>query len=116
MNEYITIELGGEEREIKMTFGLLDALAGAVGEINNLGAISVDSTIRNAVLKAILVKRNPRGVPQGEADLYDLDMKTALELLDWAGIHIADFFLKGVKQSKTLLDSRKSEMVSLTST
>lgn len=89
----------GAEAEVKMTYGLLDALCVTCGDIDGALMVSVDNDLRTEVLNQIFADRDERGNIQTPANLFALDMspEDVQRLLDWVQEHVADFFLKALE-------------------
>lgn len=106
MADKFTIKIDGKERDIKMTFGLLNTLCRRVGDIDGASQITMDQELRDAVLVELLSDRDKAGKITEEINLAELDVSIddMIELLDWAGNHVLDFFLKGLERAKALQD------------
>lgn len=106
MADKFTIKIDGKERDVKMTFGLLNTLCRRVGDIDGASQITMDQELRDAVLVELLSDRDKAGKITEEINLAELDVSIddMVELLDWAGNHVLDFFLKGLERAKALQD------------
>jgi len=115
VEDMLEITIGGKPVEIKMTFGLLNELARRVGDIDDVAQISYDPDLREAMLVSLLSGRDAKGKIVEELSVFNLDMTTddVMELLDWAGAHVADFFLSSLTNAKTLVDSRMKKFQAL---
>ena len=58
-DKILKFEANGEEREVKMTYGLLNELVSMVGDIEEIAKFYVDQNLRNQVLVAVLSQRSP---------------------------------------------------------
>ena len=115
-NEHITVTINDEEKELKMTFGLLNELSRRMGDVDALPELAVNAELRESVILACVVERDKRGkFKDAEATLYDYDlsMEDSLRLLDWVGEHVADFFLKSMSSTKALIEKRQDQFQSL---
>jgi len=105
-NDIFTIKVDGKERDVKMTFGLLNNLCRKVGDIDGAATIMMDLELRDGVLIEMLSDRDKNGKITAAADLssIEVEMDDVVELLDWAQGHVLDFFLKGLERAKALQD------------
>lgn len=105
-NDIFTIKVDGKERDITMTFGLLNNLCRMVGDIDSAATIVVDPVLRESILVQLLSDRDQRGkITQDiELDSLNVDPDQIISLIDWAGGHVFDFFLKGLERTKQLQD------------
>ena len=117
MNPTYTVTIGGTETELKMSYGLLNEVARVVGDIEAIPQIAYDIELRTALLTAVLSKRDKKGKITEEADLFNLDMdgEEVIDLLNWVGEHVLDFFIKSLTRAKKLLGERKADLEGLTS-
>jgi hypothetical protein len=115
MADKFTIKIDGKERDVKMTFGLLNALCRAVGDIDGATQVTMDQNLRDAILVELLSERDKTGKIKNELNLAELDVEIddMLEMLDWAGNHIMDFFLKGLERAKALQDRNMGRLKAL---
>ena len=106
MADKFTIKIDGKERDVKMTFGLLNALCRAVGDIDGATQMTMDQNLRDAVLVELLSERDKAGKITSNINLAEMDVSIddVVDLLDWAGNHVLDFFLKGLERAKSLQD------------
>jgi hypothetical protein len=105
-NDIFIIKINGKEQDIKMSFGLLNNLCRLVGDIDNAASMAIDPVLRDTVLIELLSDRDARGkiTERLDLDLLDADADKIGELIDWAGGHVFDFFLKGLERTKALQD------------
>ena len=115
MESTFDITIGDEPKSIKMTFGLLNVLCKAVGDIDGAATIVMDNALRDAVLTELLSERNKDGKITKPINLVylELDPDDAADLLSWAGEHIMDFFLKGLEKAKALQDNNLARIEAL---
>ena len=104
MAEKYTISIGGEDKTIKMTFGLLNAVCRTVGDIDGAAQISMDPYLRDMVLVELLSPRDATGKITEPVDIFNLDIEPddVVKLLDWASTQALDFLLKGLERAKAL--------------
>lgn len=116
MSERITVEVNGEPKEVKMSFGLLNELSQKLGDIDAIPEMAVNPELREALVLACVVDRDPRGKfkdPEATLYQYDMSMDDTLKLLDWVGEHVADFFLKSMGSAKKMIEERVDQFQSL---
>jgi hypothetical protein len=111
----ITLDVGGTQRTVFMSFGLLNEIAALVQSPENVPELSFNSTVSTAALHLMLAPRDKRGniLPEKEdepAVPLDLDPDTAEQLLDWAGEHVLDFFVRRLAKSAQLYATRADKL------
>lgn len=111
----IDLQVDGESREIKMSYGLLDELARVIGDVDSIGGFSLVPEMREAVLNAVLAKRDHKGKIVSPVNFFeiDLDTETANAILDWVAGHVLDFFLKRLTTAKTQVEARQKDISAL---
>lgn len=114
-SDNFTIKIGDEERDIKMSFGLLNILCRRAGDLDGAAMINMDQSLREAVITELLSARDEKGKIKSEVDIMFLDVEPSavIELLDWAGNHVMDFFLKGLERTKALQDRNMGRIKAL---
>lgn len=112
---HFKLKLNGEDREIKMTFGLVNEICRLAGDIDAVPEIAYNPDLREAVLISLLSERNERGEIVGEISVFnmDADPEDVVNLLDWASEHAVDFFLKALQRAKKLVEDRKETFQAL---
>jgi hypothetical protein len=113
-----TVTLGGHQKTIKMTFGLLNEMCRVCGELDGAAMLTLDNDLRVAALKVLLSDRDDQGKITSELNINTLDMAPdeVVELLDWASGHVTDFFLKAARKTKTRFEPIKKQIKDLTIT
>ena len=113
----IVVKINGDDREIMMTYGLLNACSRLVTNPDQIAQLAVDPDLRDNLLKVLLAKRTLSGKVEHEFVLDETEMSvdTVLELVDWASSHLLDFFLKALQRAKSLTDANKDRIDSLMS-
>ncbi|PZP71766.1 MAG: hypothetical protein DI590_05760 [Methylorubrum populi] len=97
---HLRVTIDGETREIFMSFGLTNEIAHLVGGVEGIPDLSFNQTTAMAALELVLARRDKRGniLPPAEGEdpvvPYNLDPEVAEEILDWAGNHALDFFVR----------------------
>lgn len=97
-DKVITFTADGEEREVKMTYGLLNELVNLIKEIEEVSKFFVDEKIRNAVLAAVLAQRAPNGKVTSKVNVDDIELELEAidEILAWASAHVTGFFIRSL--------------------
>lgn len=101
------------DREIVMTFGLLNELSAIVQDPTRIGAMDLDPEIRAKVLDSIFAERTKSGRRKEPAvDIEDLDIPyTEFEkALDWAKEHVMGFFMRRMESTAKVADQTKERM------
>src|SRR4051812_46735505 len=103
MNEdKLTIKIGDSDRELFMSFGLLNALSQIVGDPSKVSMISLDPDTRSKVLTATLAKRKASGkVIEDIPDIDDIDASIIdiEKVLEWVSGHVMAFFVRSVQRA-----------------
>lgn len=100
---------GDEERDVFMSFALLNQLASLVGSVERVPEISFNGEIRSRAVDLVLAERDERGriTP---SDAWDLDLDSGCQLLDWIEEHLFDFFLRRLKDQLRRVEKRTPEL------
>jgi hypothetical protein len=116
-NDKITVILNGKERELFMSFGLLNSLTRIVDDPSRVPAIRTDHELRDTVLAAALAERKPSGKIQKEIDLDDADItiEDVERTLDWVMEHVMSFFVRALKKVVAVTEANKADMEALAS-
>lgn len=115
MAEKHTISIGGEDKTIKMSFGLLNAVCRTVGDIDGAAQMMMDNYLRDAVLVELLSPRDAAGkiTTPVDIDSLDVDPDDVVKLLDWASAQALDFLLKGLERAKALQEKNMPRVKAL---
>lgn len=97
-DKILTFKVGETDREVKMTYGLLDELVNYVKDINEIATFFVDQETRNKVLVSILSDRTPTGkiITKANLEELDVDLEVIDEILAWAASHVTAFFIRSL--------------------
>ena len=111
------IMINDEERTIKMYYGLLDAVCRACGEIDGALVIALEHDLREAVLNILLAERDETGAVRKPFNPMrsEIEPDDINDLLEWAGVHAMDFFLKAAEKAKKTGGSREDRLKALQS-
>lgn len=114
LKDSITIRVDGEDREIFMSYGLVNLLAGVAGDPDAAGRFVIDQDMREQVMRILLSERNKAGKLTGEPleniEDVELSIADARRLLAWASEHTIDFFLDSVLDMKETIQKAGMKM------
>lgn len=115
MADTFDIVVNGSEKQIKMTFGLLNILCRAVGDVDAAASVNFDPVLRYTFITEMLSNRDAKGKIKEPVDLdtLDIDVDAAGDLIAWAGDHVLDFFLKGLEKTKALQERHQGRIKAL---
>ena len=123
MSDKLSIKVNGEDREIFMSYGLLNALTVIVGSAEVAPMIAINAELREDVLKAVLAERKATGkIIKEVPDIEDVDIsiEDVEKLLDWVTENVMSFFVRSlgkmvqrVEQNKETLEGLKSSVAGL---
>jgi hypothetical protein len=121
MVDTVTVQVNGEDRELFMSFGILNAIAGAIdNNVENVGLVAINPLLRQAVLEALLSPRNDKGkvVPETkfDPDADRVSIEDVNKVLEWAAESALDFFLSAMETQKKLLEKNADRAKKLNST
>lgn len=108
-----TLTLGHEDREVFMSYGLLNELSKVIGEPTAVGALGLDPELTEQVLGLVLTPRSKSGKPTGPApELLDVELtlEQVDDLLTWVASHLLDFFIRNLSRADRLGKERKTEL------
>lgn len=110
-----TIEVDGDPRDIKMTFGLLNELVRVIGDVEGIAEISFNNDLRDAVLNEVFSERDEQGRIKEPVNLFNLavDPDDVVNLLEWVGAHVTDFLLKQMLKTKVMVESNQGRLKAL---
>jgi len=78
-----TYKVGNEDREVFMSYALLNKLAALIGNVESIGNLMVDMDLQAKALKLLVA----------EEDYEKLSKDTATKLLEWVADHIMGFMI-----------------------
>ena len=100
-------------REIKMTYGLLQRLASRFNDLGQVENVSLDANLQNDLINEVLAERDENGARELPDKDYSLELsiQDGEKLMDWISGHIIDFFIsrlraqtKAAKQLQPLVE------------
>ena len=98
---HLTVKLGESDKQLFMSYGLLNRLTLIVGGPEGAPAIGGVPEVQEAVLLEVFTER-PKGeapVPPKSLEEIEISLDDVANVLDWVGGHITDFFLQTVTKS-----------------
>lgn len=101
----IHVTVNKVEREIFMSFAVLNRLNMIVGNIGELHNTLLQPQMSEAVLCELLTQRDAKGKVLEKIenlDGIDIDLDTAKALLDFVTDHLMDFFMEALEKAQAL--------------
>lgn len=108
--------MDGLDRELFMSFGLLNELSILIGDPGIIASVPVNPDMRKAVLMSCLAERKKSGkIERPVADFDDLDISIhdVEEILAWTMDHLMDFFVRSLKKVVQVTEAHKTDLASL---
>lgn len=118
VSDKITINVDGTDREIFMSFGLLNHLTSIVADPARVAAIPIVPEIRNEVLKAVLAIRKKSGkieTPVADIDDIDISIQDVERILDWIAEHVMSFFVRSLNKVVATTKEHQQDLTALAS-
>jgi len=111
----ISINVRGQNREVFMSFGLLNELGKVVGSAEYIPHMSLDPHMREEVLKTLLSTRDENGqiTEAWNPFRHGLGPDDTIRLLSWASEHVTDFFMKALETAKAIQDKTMPRLKAL---
>lgn len=115
--ETFTLKVNGEDREVFMSFGLLNELTTIVGDPGAIASLTLNPEMRNKVLAAALAKRKKSGKVEETIDIDDVDITiTDMEnVLDWVSGHVMSFFVRSLRKVAAVNEKYEAPLKDLVS-
>lgn len=119
MNDTFLLKNGDTTKEVFMSYGLLNSLCRAVGDLEGAALLALDNDLRAQMLVELLSDRDEKGNVIGDGVRpyhipYSVD--SLGDLLTWAQEHIFNFFVKAAAQTKVTADQHKKVLAALKAT
>jgi hypothetical protein len=111
-----TPENAAEDREIFMSFGLLNSLVRVLGDPSRTAAFDLDPDLAEQVILLTLIPRSATGKPIGKFEEFEcpgLDPEEAFKLFDWVKGHVLDFFVRRLRGTIDQIVERKDDLGNL---
>ena len=96
------LSVNGEDKELFMSFALLNILTGYFRSPDELDQILLNPDVRASILTELLSERNETGRITKNFDINKMvvDQDHILDLFEWVAEHIETFFMKALKRAK----------------
>jgi ABC-type Fe3+ transport system substrate-binding protein len=116
-SDKLTVTINDEERELFMSFGLLDELTRIVKDPARIGSINLDPDLRQEFLTATFAKRKKSGKIEEPTDFDDLDVsiEDIEKTISWAQEHVLNFFVRSFRNIQKVTEQYQTEITDLTS-
>lgn len=95
LNDTYTVVIDGKERDIKVSYGLLQSVCTRFNNLDTVVHLSNDFVMLSEIMNEFLAERNEKGVKIDPSRDYtmSLDMDEGNKFTDWMVAHIIDFFI-----------------------
>ena len=118
-DDRITVEVAGESRTVFMSYGLLGELSKLVGGVEMIPSLSFDAALGGAALELMLASRDKRGKITNTEDAsvvpFDFPVEQAESLINWAGAHLLDFFVRQYALNARMLAAKATPLADVAS-
>lgn len=113
MSDKLTVNLDGKDKELFMSFGLLNELSRLVGDPANVAIASVDPEMREKMLKALLSERDGTGKITKEWNplVSGFTMEQANQVLEWVAENLIGFFVTSLEGAERLREKLEKNPV-----
>jgi len=117
LSDKLSITVDENERELFMSFGLLNELTTIIGDPARVSAVAVDPELRTEVLCAALAERKRSGKIIKAVDFDDLDISVedVENVISWVMEHSLSFFVRSLRKVVDLTKAHQGEMTDLAS-
>lgn len=97
------------DREIKMTYGLLQNLASRFKDLGQVENLSLDSNLQNDLINEVLSERDDNGQKKNPEKDYSLTLSVTdgEALMEWISGHIIDFFISRLQAQTAAAEKLK---------
>jgi hypothetical protein len=100
--EKLKVTVNDSSVELFMSYGLLNRLAKIGGSAEDLSAIYVTPDMQERIIiECLCTKMKPHDKEKDEVEIDDFELTPdeAQKIVDWAGAHIVDFFLRAFNKA-----------------
>lgn len=107
----ITVSIDSTNFTIKMTYGLLNECSRVIGDIDAIPDLAFSADVRDQLLVELLSPRNAKGRIEEPISIFTLDIspQDVLTLIEFAGSHVADFFISNMTNLAGLMKDPERE-------
>lgn len=116
LEQTITVNVDGEDREILMSFGLLNELTALVADPGFVPRIMTDVDLRESILISALSERSKTGkITKELEDITDVDISMVdfERVLTWVMDHVMSFFIRSTQTIVRVTKQHKDTMEAL---
>jgi hypothetical protein len=99
LRDKLVIKQDGSDRELFMSFGLLNELSRLASNPEAVALFAIDPEIRDAVRKSLLAERKAGGKiisPIDDPDELNVSIDDTERMLKWAMDHVLGFFVRSM--------------------
>ena len=109
------ITINGEVVEVFMSYGMINQLAQGIGDAETTATLHSSAIARNFILQMLLSKRSDDGQITEEINVrtLDADVDEINDLLQWAGQHLYNFFLKAMERVIAMEAGNREKVMAL---
>lgn len=111
----ITVKVNGEDREIFMSFALLNRVTYLMGDASQIPLILQDSELREVVLVEALAERDKNGkiLNKKNMDEMDVSFDDIQNILEFVSEHVADFTLVAMERATKVMAKHQARILAL---
>lgn len=114
----LTVKLNDSDRELFMSFGLLNRVTKILGGTEGVEALARDPDLQEKVLLEVFTVREKGKdieVPESLDDI-SISLEDVSNVLEWVGGHVIDFFMTQAERATKNLQKESKRMGDLKST
>lgn len=117
VEDSITININGKAKAVTMYFGLLNEIAKKIPDIEMVGDIMGDPTMREEVMKILLAERNDEGEVTKAFNpiTANITLADANKLLVWTTEHMLGFLMASLQEAKKISEANAETVKALMS-
>lgn len=112
LSDTIEVRLGGETREIFMSYALLDELLRLLRDLPDVNNAAVDPEMREKVLVAVFSERDAKGKIKNPIEPASLPItaKEVLRIFRWVQDHVLDFLFGAVQATVSAMEPHSDKL------
>lgn len=112
LSETLAVTVGGESRDLFMSFGLLNELIDIIKDIPELAQVAVNGELRIPVLNSVLAERDATGKILTPINPFTLNISSSdvIAICGWVVAHVLDFFLAALELTLETHGQRMDEL------
>lgn len=111
----LTIKVNGDDREIFMSFALLNRITYLMGDSSQIPLILQDPELREVVLVEALAERDKNGkvLVKKNMDEMDVTFDAIQDVLEFVSEHVADFTLAAMERATKVMVKHNARIQAL---